>query len=110
MRTEVLFDDPRTVQQCTSRRSRGIVRPFTNGRSGRYPGHMAALFHPTPEQFRIENVLTALGNPTRLQAVRKLADGCEHACGTLMADVAKSTMTHHWRVLREAGLLRQDPS
>ncbi|NUU25764.1 MAG: helix-turn-helix transcriptional regulator [Streptomycetaceae bacterium] len=71
---------------------------------------MAALFHPTPEQFQIENVLTALGNPTRLRAVRKLADGCEHACGTLMADVAKSTMTHHWRVLREAGLLRQDPS
>ncbi|MCF2532370.1 ArsR/SmtB family transcription factor [Yinghuangia soli] len=69
-----------------------------------------ALFHPTPEQFAIENVLTALGNPTRLAVVRDLSDDGEHPCGSLVRGVAKSTMTHHWRVLREAGVIRQDPS
>lgn len=70
------------------------------------------LFHPTPEQFQVENVLTALGNPTRLEVVRKLAHDCEHGhpCGTLMSNVAKSTLTHHWRVLREAGVIRQEPA
>lgn len=69
------------------------------------------LFHPAPEQFQVENVLTALGNPTRLEVVRKLAADCEqgHPCGALMTNVAKSTLTHHWRVLREAGVIRQEP-
>ncbi|MEU8136808.1 ArsR/SmtB family transcription factor [Streptodolium elevatio] len=70
------------------------------------------LFHPAPEQFQVENVLTALGNPTRLEVVRKLAHDCEygHPCGTLITGVAKSTLTHHWRVLREAGVIRQEPA
>ncbi|WTW92558.1 helix-turn-helix domain-containing protein [Streptomycetaceae bacterium NBC_01309] len=70
------------------------------------------LFHPAPEQFQVENVLTALGNPTRLEVVRKLAHDCEHGhpCGSLMTGVAKSTLTHHWRVLREAGVIRQEPA
>lgn len=70
------------------------------------------LIHPTPEQFRVENVLTALGNPTRLEVVRRLAHECEHGhpCGSLMTGVAKSTLTHHWRVLREAGVICQEPA
>ncbi len=50
----------------------------------------------------------ALSDPVRLQMVRALAD-CEEpiACGTIDVPVAKSTRTHHWRVLRENGLIRQ---
>lgn len=60
--------------------------------------------HPEREQIRLENVLFALGNPLRLEIIRILADGSEQSCNALRhEDVAKSTMTHHWRVLRDSG-------
>ena len=64
--------------------------------------------HPEPEQIQLENVLFALGNPLRLSIVRRLADGSELSCNALRpADVVKSTMTHHWRVLRDSGVIWQ---
>ncbi|AJZ90138.1 helix-turn-helix domain-containing protein [Cedecea neteri] len=65
--------------------------------------------HPEREQIRLENVLFALGNPLRLEIVRQLAGGVELTCGALRQDVAKSTMTHHWRVLRDSGVIWQRP-
>ncbi|MFI6519132.1 ArsR/SmtB family transcription factor [Spirillospora sp. NPDC050679] len=72
-----------------------------------------ALRHPDRDQIRIEDVLTALGNPVRLAAVRVLDGGGEHNCTSILGVLgvtAKSTMTHHWRVLRESGVIRQQPS
>ncbi|MEU4842476.1 ArsR/SmtB family transcription factor [Nocardia testacea] len=69
--------------------------------------------HPSREQICIENVLSALGNPIRLAAVRVLADGGERNCTSVLETIgvtAKSTMTHHWRVLREGGVIYQIPS
>lgn len=64
--------------------------------------------HPEPEQIQLENVLFALGNPLRLAIVRRLADGSELSCNALRpAEVVKSTMTHHWRVLRDSGVIWQ---
>lgn len=65
--------------------------------------------HPEREQIRLENVLFALGNPLRMGIVRQLASGAELTCGALIQDVAKSTMTHHWRVLRDSGVIWQRP-
>jgi DNA-binding transcriptional ArsR family regulator len=65
--------------------------------------------HPEREQIRLENVLFALGNALRLEIVKALADGSELSCGALRQDVAKSTMTHHWRVLRDSGVIWQRP-
>lgn len=65
--------------------------------------------HPEREKIRLEHVLFALGNPLRLAIVRTLADGEERSCGTLRQDVTKSTMTHHWRVLRDSGVIWQRP-
>ncbi|WP_263139874.1 helix-turn-helix transcriptional regulator [Pseudomonas sp. RIT-PI-AD] len=65
--------------------------------------------HPDCEQIRLENVLTALGNPLRLAVVRALASGGERACGSLLQGQSKSTMTHHWRVLRDSGVIWQRP-
>lgn len=65
--------------------------------------------HPDRAKIRLENVLFALGNPLRLEIVRTLADEGEQACGSLRKDVAKSTMTHHWRVLRDSGVIWQRP-
>ncbi|MFB7630819.1 ArsR/SmtB family transcription factor [Streptomyces sp. NPDC056149] len=67
----------------------------------------AALFHPTREQMRLEHVLEALANPIRLRVVRTLAEEAESTCGAILPDVSKSTASHHWRVLRESGLVHQ---
>ena len=66
--------------------------------------------HPDPEQITLENVLLALGNPLRLEILRLLADGGELSCNALRPEeIAKSTMTHHWRVLRDSGVIWQRP-
>jgi DNA-binding transcriptional ArsR family regulator len=68
-----------------------------------------SLNHPSREQLDIGAVLHALSDPQRMQVVRMLA-GTEEpcACGSFSLDVSKSTLTHHLRVLREAGVIRQD--
>lgn len=65
--------------------------------------------HPDRDQIRLENVLTALGNPLRLTVVRVLAGGGEHACSAVLQGIPKSTLTHHWRVLRDSGVIWQRP-
>jgi DNA-binding transcriptional ArsR family regulator len=67
-----------------------------------------SLNHPRSEDLDIGAVLQALSDPHRLQIVRRLAEtGEQCACGTFELDVTKSTLTHHFRVLREAGVIRQ---
>ena len=57
---------------------------------------------------RLEDVLHALADPLRLSIVRKLAGVDEpRACGTFDLPVGKSTASHHFRVLREAGVIEQ---
>lgn len=65
--------------------------------------------HPDAEQIRLEQVLAALGHPVRLAVVRALDGGVERPCGTLLHGQSKSTMTHHWRVLRDSGVIWQRP-
>lgn len=68
--------------------------------------YMKHYQHPTREQITLTSVLHALSDPARLSFVRCLASlGCEQPCGAIPATVAKSTMSHHLRVLREAGVV-----
>ena|SRR5206468_3685328 len=68
----------------------------------------AVLPEPEPADMRLESVLQALGDPVRLQIVRQLQAGPRaKACGTFGLPVGKSTASHHFKVLREAGLIRQ---
>jgi len=67
-----------------------------------------ALTHPAREEIELPAVLHALSDPIRLEIVRKLREcGDERRCGTFDVPVTKSTLTHHFRVLREAGVIRQ---
>ena len=60
----------------------------------------------TPSQpLRLERVLHALGDSVRLGIVRQLARQGECSCAALDGGRPKSTMSHHFRVLREAGLV-----
>jgi DNA-binding transcriptional ArsR family regulator len=66
------------------------------------------ISHPERNEIRLEGVLHALSDPVRLGIVRELAGtGGERRCGSFVQAVTKSTMTHHFKVLREAGVIRQ---
>ena len=66
-----------------------------------------ALPHPCVEEIELSAVLHALSDPMRLRIVRALGAGGEHTCKSIDLPVTKSTCTHHFRVLREAGVMRQ---
>jgi DNA-binding transcriptional ArsR family regulator len=67
------------------------------------------VIHPPVEELSLPKVLAALADPARLAAVRTLARVGESACGQIQHDaglkVSKSTMSHHIRILREAGIM-----
>jgi DNA-binding transcriptional ArsR family regulator len=67
---------------------------------------MRTIAHPFPEQLSLPGVLHALSDPVRLGIVESLRDGCERSCGELKVPVTKSTLSHHLKVLRDAGLTR----
>jgi DNA-binding transcriptional ArsR family regulator len=65
------------------------------------------LVHPDRDQLELAAVLHALSDPVRLQIVAGLAAGDARSCNSFDLPVVKSTCTHHFRVLREAGVIRQ---
>ncbi|MEU8394456.1 metalloregulator ArsR/SmtB family transcription factor [Nonomuraea sp. NPDC048892] len=67
---------------------------------------MRQVHHPEVGEISLTAVMGALSDPIRVGLVRVLADGCERGWGELRAPVAKSTLSHHLRVLRDAGLTR----
>ena len=65
------------------------------------------LVPATAEALDLATILHALSDPVRLRIVAQLSDGGERTCGSLEVPVAKSTCSHHFRVLREAGVVAQ---
>ncbi|MGH3449472.1 MAG: ArsR/SmtB family transcription factor [Haloechinothrix sp.] len=66
------------------------------------------LSHPVADEIRLEAVLHALSDLTRLHIAHTLAKlGEEVSCSEIDLAVSKSTTTHHYRVLREAGVISQ---
>jgi DNA-binding transcriptional ArsR family regulator len=67
---------------------------------------------PTRDELELSAVLHALSDPVRLKMVAALAAleaGEAPTCGSFDVPVSKSTCTHHFRVLREAGVIEQRP-
>lgn len=68
------------------------------------------LPEPATEDLRLETVMGALADPLRLTIIRKLmleSVAYDHPCGWFGFDRPKSSLTHHFKALREAGLIRQ---
>src|ERR1700688_3905906 len=64
------------------------------------------LYSPDRDDLILTDVLHALSDPVRLDLVRQLASGeRERSCGSFDVAIAQSTATHHWRVLRECGVV-----
>lgn len=69
-----------------------------------------SLYHPAREDLELSAVLHALSDPHRLRIVRELSlDPEPRPCGSFLLGISKSTTTHHFRVLREAGVVAQQP-
>ncbi|MEU6744626.1 ArsR family transcriptional regulator [Spirillospora sp. NPDC046719] len=74
------------------------------------PGLPEPLPEPAVEDLRLETVFGALSGPLRLEIVRRLLlerEEFDHPCGWFGFDRPKSSLTHHFKALREAGVLRQ---
>ena len=59
--------------------------------------------HPNPDEMALVEVMGAPSDPIRVGLARVLADDRERGWGELRAPVSKSTLSHHLRVLRDAG-------
>jgi DNA-binding transcriptional ArsR family regulator len=64
------------------------------------------LYEPELADVPVLTVLQALADETRLTIVRGLARDGERLCGSFAPRLAKATRSHHFKVLREAGLTR----
>ncbi|TDW26934.1 ArsR family transcriptional regulator [Cryobacterium psychrophilum] len=68
------------------------------------------LPEPTSDEIRLDKVFAVLSEPLRLTIVQRLltsSDEFDHTCGWFGFDRPKSTLTHHFKALREAGVLTQ---
>jgi DNA-binding transcriptional ArsR family regulator len=82
--------------------------PGPTGAASPEPSPGRSLAHPAREAIRLEGVLHALCDPMRLRIVRTLAREPDAlSCSVFDLPVSKSTSTHHFRVLRECGVISQ---
>lgn len=70
---------------------------------------MVTFVHPATDDITLSGILAALSDPVRLQIFKRLVE--EKSClscseATPCPDIAKSTLSNHFRILREAGLIR----
>ena len=74
---------------------------------------MRTLFHPKVEDITVEGILYALGDPVRVRIFMALAGAkCTKNCSTFLnvdaLPLPKSTLSQHFKVLREAGLIHSE--
>jgi DNA-binding transcriptional ArsR family regulator len=71
---------------------------------------MTRFVHPSKEDITLAGVLGALSDPMRLKILKKLLErrdgGLSCSSAAPCEGMAKSTLSHHFRVLRDAGLIR----
>lgn len=74
---------------------------------------MRPLFHPSVDDITVEGILHALSDPVRAQIFGQIAQAeCAQTCSTFLEvsdrTVPKSTLSQHFKLLREAGLIRSE--
>ena len=73
---------------------------------------MRPLIHPAVDNVPIEAILHALSDPVRVAIYADIVKGCKENCSTFLTvgdrDIPKSTLSHHFKILREAGLIRSE--
>lgn len=74
---------------------------------------MRPLFHPSIEDVRLEAILHALSDPVRVQIFAEIAGAdCPQTCSSFSSVndrvIPKSSLSQHFKVLRDAGLIRSE--
>jgi DNA-binding transcriptional ArsR family regulator len=74
---------------------------------------MKPLFHPALADITVEGILHALSDPDRARIFREIAlSNCAHSCSEFHQlggrSLPKSTLSQHFKALREAGLIRSE--
>jgi DNA-binding transcriptional ArsR family regulator len=72
---------------------------------------MRPLFHPSVEDLTVEGVLHALSDPVRVAIYAQIAGSpCAQSCSSFLKisdkNIPKSTLSQHFKILRETGLIR----
>jgi DNA-binding transcriptional ArsR family regulator len=67
---------------------------------------MKQLEHPSPGEITLTGVLGALSDPVRLSIINQLARCDERGSSEFDCDIANSTLSHHLKVLRLAGIIQ----
>ncbi len=70
---------------------------------------MREPYHPARDEITLPGVLYALSDPLRLEIVASLSANGEKSCSAFGVEVPKSTLSHHLKVLREAGVTHAHP-
>ena len=66
---------------------------------------MKVYSHPAIGDVTLAIVMQALSDPCRIAIVRMLLEGGEYACNAVPLKISKATRSHHFAILREAGLI-----
>src|ERR1700758_1342249 len=74
---------------------------------------MRPLVHPPVEGVTVEGILHALSDPVRVAIyARIVASDCAQSCSNFLKlserDIPKSTLSQHFKILRDAGLIRSE--
>jgi DNA-binding transcriptional ArsR family regulator len=74
---------------------------------------MRPLFHPSIEDVKVEAILHALSDPVRVAMYSDIvAQECPQNCSNFLTvsdkAIPKSTLSQHFKILREAGLIRSE--
>ena len=85
------------------------VRRASNTEAREGSARARGLTHRHPSQVPLQDALNAVADPVRRAILRELAGQPDwtRACGTFDLPVSKATRSHHFAVLREAGLIEQ---
>src|SRR6266850_1945420 len=74
---------------------------------------MRPLYHPPLEEITVQGLLYALSDPVRVRIYAELAQAdCAMNCTAFLSHgnlrLPKSTLSQHFKILREAGLIRSE--
>ncbi len=75
---------------------------------------MRPLLHPSLDEVTVQGILYALSDPARVRIFLELARAeCPKNCSTFLhaagdTPLPKSTLSQHFKILREAGLIRSE--
>src|SRR6202453_5331481 len=74
---------------------------------------MRPLYHPSLKEITVQGILYALSDPVRVRIYAELAQAdCAMNCSAFMSNgkltLPKSSLSQHFKILREAGLIRSE--